>query len=138
MGPVEETTMSRLKRTVAIRTVQTKKMNPANGVFFDKSFNKHTRAALQKAGYFPPVKGKSTYALMAYVDVFSHKDGNVRIVLKCNGEKNGRLMLQGWPTKTSEGTAPGVKTQKDMEWALDELAKTFGPSIVKTFKPYFS
>ena len=130
--------MSKLKRTVAIRTVETKKMNPANGAYFDKAFNKHTRAALQKAGYFPPVKGKSKYALRAWVDAFSHRDGNVSVVLKCNAEKDGQLMLQGWPTTENSGTAPGVKTQKDMEWALDELAKGFGPSVVKAFKPYFT
>jgi len=130
--------MSKLKRTVAIHTVETNKLNPADGVFFDKSFNKYTRAALQKAGYFPPLKGKSKYALRAYVDDFSNKDGNVKIVLKCKAEKEGRLMLQEWPTSENSGTAPGVKTQKDMEWALDELAKGFGPGVVNVFKPYFS
>ena len=128
--------MADLKRTVAVRPIATTKMGGPNGRIFDKAFQKHMRKTLQKAGYLPPDKGKSLYAITGHVQAFSHTNGNVTVSLWCNAEKNDEMQPE-WGTSKSKGTAPGIKTQKDMQWGLDALAAKFAPEILAMFKARF-
>ena len=56
--------------------------------------------------------------------------------LWCNAEENDN-MRPNWGTFKTKGTAPGIKTQKDMGWGLDALAEKFAPDVVAAYKRHF-
>ena len=118
--------MTNLKRTVAVRPINTTKIGGANGKYFDEKFQKYAREALQKAGYFPPVKGKSLYAINGHVQAFSHKDHVVIVSLWCNAEEHGQMKHE-WGTTKSESPVRDVKSAKDMLWASTAWPRVMHP-----------
>lgn len=126
------------KRTVLVRPVQkTSQLGAANGLYFNKAFQKHMRKALKNAGFDSPTDGKSKFAIASHVKSYSRANGSLTLALWCDAEVNGKLKLQNGGTAKSKNTVPDVKNQKDVEWALDGLAAGWAPNIVRALKVFF-